>query len=268
MNETDKNLIAEDHQDRSKFIYDFLQKKKKSNTQNVTIPKTIMQFWHSLDDIPEDVLECVNSWKILENKGFKFDLFDDNLAREFIKKHLGSKYFESYLKCHHPAMRCDYFRLCYLYILGGFYIDCDELFLDQDISFLFKNNNLKVQPLCYSLEDDKMVEKESFFHQSYDVKNIYYFNNNPIVCPPKHSLINIALERATDRLMREENIFDIQSTTGPGNLSASIVYYLLSGNNEIEYLANPVSKNIWSLEYRKDDRNWRRYKGQEKKWFE
>ena len=166
-------------------------------------------------------------------------------------------------------MRCDYFRLCYLYIFGGFYIDSDELYLNEEIDFLFKNNNIKIQPLCYSLEQEKMIKIENYLHKPYDVTNIYYFNNNPIIAPPFHKLIAIALERATDKLLKEENIFDIQSTTGPGNLSASIAYYLLNGKNNIELIKNwnLISNSPWPLSYRNDDRNWRLYNGSNKKWF-
>ena len=229
-----------------------------------------MQYWHSLKEVPKDVLVCIDSWKTLKKKGFKFDFFDDESAKIFIKKHLDKEHLDSYLKCHHPAMRCDYFRLCYLYINGGFYVDSDELYLNNEIDFLFKNNNIKIQPLCYSIKQEKMVENKDFLHSPYDETNIYYFNNNPIISPPHHPLIYFALNRATDKLINEENIFDIQATTGPGNLSASLVNYLLDGKNEIEYINdwNPISKSLWSLSYRNDDRNWRLYNGNEKKWFE
>jgi len=270
MSETDKELIAEDDNNRSRFIYDFLQKEKYTNTIDVTIPKVIVQYWHSLGEIPKDVLKCIESWKPLKNKGFQFELFDDESAKNFISKHLNEEHLTSYLECHHPAMRCDYFRLCYLYICGGFYVDSDELLLNEEIEFLFKNNNIKIQPFCYSIKQEKMVEKEDFLHEPYDATNIYYFNNNPIIAPPHHHLVSIALKRATNKLTREENIFDIQSTTGPGNWSASIIYYLLSGKNEIEIINdwNSISKSPWPLSYRNDDRNWRLYNGNEKKWFE
>ena len=61
MNEKNMKQIAEDDDMRSKFIYDFLQKEKFSPTDNVAIPKVIMQYWHSSKEIPNDVLECIES---------------------------------------------------------------------------------------------------------------------------------------------------------------------------------------------------------------
>ena len=265
-----KKLIFEDDNKRSKFIYDFLQKQKNTHSnEDIIIPKVIVQYWHSFDDLPKDVLRCIKSWKSLKNKGFEFKFFDDNLAKKFISKHLDKENLVCYLKCHHPAMTCDYFRLCYLYVCGGFYVDSDELYLNKEIDFLFMDNNIKIQPFCYNVEQEKMVEIENFLHKPYVSSNIYYFNNNPIIAPPLHELILIALKRATNKLLKEENIFDIQSTTGPGNLSASIVSYLLDGKNEINIIDNWnfISKSPWPLSYRNDDRNWRLYDGNTKKWF-
>lgn len=264
------NHIAEDDRARSKFIYNFLHTQKNSRLSDNSIPKVIMQYWHSSMDIPDDVLKCIESWKNLNNHGFSFEFFNDESARNFIKTHFRKEYLNSYLKCHHPAMRCDYFRLCYLFVCGGAYIDSDELLLDVKFDSLFENSDVKIQSLCYSLEKGEMVDIKDYLNCPYDETNIYYFNNNPIISPPRHPLIAMALERATDKLINEVNLFDIQSTTGPGNLSASLVYYLLKGGSDIEYIKdwNSISKSDWSLKYRHDDRNWRLYKGTEKKWFE
>lgn len=269
MSEINIEPEAEDDNTRSKFIYDFLQKEKLSTTDNIYIPKVIMQYWHSSKEIPNDVLVCIESWKVLKNKGFRFDFFDDESAKSFIIKHLEKKHLDSYLKCHHPAMRCDYFRLCYLFVCGGFYVDSDELLLNIEIDFLFDNNYIKIQSLCYSLKQEKMVDNKDFLHCPFDETNIYYFNNNPIISPPKHHLIAIALKRATVKIASEENIFNIQATTGPGNLSASVVSYLINGGNELEYIDdwNQISTSVWPLGYRNDNRNWRLYKGSENKWF-
>lgn len=265
----EKWLIAEDDNKRSKFIFNFLNKFKCDQKEKRAIPKVIVQYWHSVNELPKDVRNCINSWKVLKDKGFKFEFFHDESAKIFINKHFGKKHLKSYLKCHHPAMRCDYFRLCYLYIRGGFYIDSDELYLNQEIDSLYKNNNVKIQPFCYSLEQKRMIEIENFLLKPYNPSNIYYFNNNPIIAPPFHEIISIALKRATYKILHQENINDIQSTTGPGNLSESIVYYLLTEKNNIEIIQNwnSISTSPWPLSYRNDDRNWRLYNGNTKKWF-
>lgn len=270
MRKENHELIVEDDLKRSEYIYNFFRTTNQlSSTVENKIPKVIVQYWHDLLDIPNDVVDCIQSWKILKNKGFEFKLFDDLSAKKFISENFEPQYLEAYLKCHHPAMRCDYFRLCYLYVSGGFYIDCDELYLNKEIDSLYLDNTLKIQPLCYSLKEDSMINFENYFTKPYNKNNIYYFNNNPIITPPHHDLIFMALKRSTEKLINDENIFDIQSTTGPGNMSAATIYHLLENKTEISIIKNwdSISLTPWPLSYRNDDRNWRLYNAKNKKWF-
>jgi mannosyltransferase OCH1-like enzyme len=270
MHSENHKLIAEDDLKRSEFIHNFFSVKNQMIlTSEIKIPKVIIQYWHNLDEIPQDVANCIQSWKILKEKGFEFKLFDDSSAKKFILENFETQYLEAYLKCHHPAMRCDYFRLCYLQISGGFYVDCDEIYSNQEIDSLYLDNNLKIQPLCYSIQKDQMVDIKDYFTKPFDESNVYYFNNNPILAPPNHNLIHMALKRSTERLINDTNIFDIQSATGPGNLSASTTYYLLENQSEITIIKNwdSISVTPWPLSYRNDDRNWRLYNAKNKKWF-
>jgi hypothetical protein len=36
-------------------------------------------------------------------------------------------------------MRCDYFRLCYIYRQGGFYVDADEIYQGGDYHSLYRD---------------------------------------------------------------------------------------------------------------------------------
>lgn len=265
-----QTTIAEDDTKRSEFVFDFIKSEiLETKVGEIKIPKTIVQFWHDLEELPNDVFNCINSWKILQEKGFEFKLFDDSSAIIFIKENFDEKYLDAYLKCHHPAMRCDYFRLCYLHVFGGYYVDCDEVYSNNEIDFLYLDNNIKIQPLCYNINLDKMIDIENYINDDYDKSNIYYFNNNPIISPPNHELISIALERATTKLLKDENTHDIQSTTGPGNITAALVVYLLKKQTEITIIKNwnNISHTPWPLSYRNDNRNWRLYDAKKDKWF-
>jgi mannosyltransferase OCH1-like enzyme len=121
--------IAEDDNLRSACIRKLVQKPvsfKKRSITNV-IPKIIVQFWHDLNHIPLDVQLCIDSWKSLVSQDFNWVIFDDHTARNFINKRFGTKYVTAFDLCHHPAMRCDFFRLCYMLEVGGFYVDADEV---------------------------------------------------------------------------------------------------------------------------------------------
>jgi len=225
-----------------------------------------VQFWHDLDHLPIDVDACIRSWAILRAIGYSQRLFNDKDAREFITNEFGNNHVQAFDHCHHPAMRCDYFRMCYLFTRGGFYVDADEEYQGTRLDCLFQDNRMKIQPLCYDLKRGQMVSSDEFTAGKYCDNRIYYVNNNPIVAPARHPIIGMALERATDILLHSAASLDIQSTTGPGNLSASLVRHCIETNfspatPDFLLLSNwdSLSVSKWPLSYRNDERNWRNW---------
>lgn len=264
----DPSRIAEDDALRSRHIRELVQESVpiENSPSRTNIPKVIVQFWHDLDEIPEDVQECLNSWEPLKNQGFKRVLFDDDRARRFISKRLGGSYVAAFDRCHHPAMRCDYFRLCYIITYGGFYVDADEIYQGTECNHFFDDNRLKIQPLCYDRATETMIKPDVFIRRrEYSADWIFYVNNNPLIAPVNHPVIGLALDRATRILLSSiEERRDIQSTTGPGNFSASLVRHsivLEQTGRTRDFLLLPnweaTSINPWPLSYRNDERNWR-----------
>ena len=224
-----------------------------------------MQFWHCADELPHDVKECIASWEKWGRDGYVHLMFDRNGAEAFIGRSLGKHYKRAFGRCYHPAMQADYFRLCYLYVEGGFYVDADDICVSPDISDLFADSRLKVQPLCYDVLSGTMVKTSVFLRaESYEPSWIYYFNNNPLIADRNNPIIESALNEATRllNLAHEDELLDIQATTGPGNLSKSIFGLgtaLGCLDSELVVMRDweqyAVSK--WPLSYRNDARNWR-----------
>jgi hypothetical protein len=253
----------ESYQQRSEFIRKIIQQSVESFISSCTIPKKIIQFWDSPNNIPNDVRHCMKSWNALESFGYEYFLYNFISAKEFIKNNLGKTYSEAFAKCTHPAMQSDYFRLCYISVNGGFYVDTDDVYLGSEINYLFMDDKLKLQPLCYDISTDSMIPPEIFTEKNiYEESWIFYFKNNPLIAPPHHIIIDRALEQSTFLLNKSSRpLTDIQSTTGPGNLSKSIFSYreeidLLS---QITVVSNwqEIAETKWDLEYRADSRNWR-----------
>ena len=260
--------IAEDDDLRSLQMRHIIQEVESIEPSHAptAIPKLIIQFWHDANAIPADVNECLNSWEPLVSQGFKRVLFDDYEARRFIAKRFGRHYIAAFDRCHHPAMRCDYFRLCYIVIHGGFYVDADEFYQGGDCESLFLDNRLKVQPLCYDTSTATMVPIDIYAkNQNVSPNWIFYVNNNPLVAPAFHPIIRLALARSTRILLsHEEPLLDIQSTTGPGNLTACLVNHAIASElagraRDFSILVNWESLSVsrWPLSYRYDERNWR-----------
>jgi hypothetical protein len=263
------NPTEESHRARSSFVRGLVQRSSGSAVASSVfakkLPKRIVQFWDDLDRIPEDVSECIETWRETEEQGVERLLFDKHHAREFIRRRLGPRHKQAYDKCYHPAMQSDYFRLCYILLEGGCYIDADDVYDGAQIQHLFCDGRLKIQPLCYDMAKKMMVPPSLFTKPGANAASwIFYFNNNPLIAGRGHPLIDRALAQATLSLEKDvkNGLPEIQSTTGPGNLTKSIFDAVTeSGTIEQTLLVlrdwENIAKNIWDLSYRNDPRNWR-----------
>ncbi|MGY4511391.1 glycosyltransferase family 32 protein [Bradyrhizobium sp. USDA 3650] len=257
------------HRQRSEFIRGLVQRPAAEIMARDRYvqgpPKTIVQFWHDLQELPTDIEECIASWRRWTDSGFKHLLFDERSARAFIRGSLGRRHEYSFDRCYHPAMQADYFRLCYLLVEGGFYVDADDVCIGSQIHWLFDDGRLKIHPLCYDIAAASMVNTGNFLADGAHRPHwIFYVNNNPLVTSKRHPIIKLALQRATERLesTADGELPEIQETTGPGNLSRSI-FELGAASEALErdlvvlrdWDSFAISR--WPLSYRDDARNWR-----------
>lgn len=228
-------------------------------------PKRIVQFWDDLARLPQDVAECMETWKELEQSGFELQVFDEQSAREFIRTHLSPRHADAFDKCYHPSMKSDYFRYSYILVEGGFYIDADDVYHGNGIDALFTDGRLKLQPFCYDVATAQMVPPSDFatpgaFKSSW----IFYFNTTPLIAARNHPILERALMNATSSLEQELKgpLPEVQATTGPGNLTRSVFEVLAEDNCPTESLLivrdwEKTSTSKWPLSYRSDNRNWR-----------
>jgi len=263
------DLSEEHHKARSRFVRKLVQQPYDTNIRSSVYakkpPLKIVQFWDRLDNLPEDVQECMATWKKVEEQGIERTLFGKQHARDFIFDNLGKRHLTAFDKCYHPAMQSDYFRLSYLFVKGGCYIDTDDVYSGVEIQHFFNDGLLKIQPLCYDKATSSMVSPLIFTKSGADNDSwIFYFNNNPLITSREHPIIERALTHATLLLERAttKQLPEIQSTTGPGNLSKSI-FDIVSQNPEMAYTLSVlcnwenIAKSKWDLSYRNDSRNWR-----------
>ncbi|MDE0656733.1 MAG: hypothetical protein OXH58_09175 [Acidimicrobiaceae bacterium] len=233
--------------------------------QTDRIPRTLVRFWHDPHDVPADVRGCLDSWFSLRAEGFAFRMFDDESASAYISERYGSRQLAAFGRCRHPAMRCDYLRLCFVLAEGGLYVDADDVLLSDGWKDVFRNQNLKVQALAYDISAGGMVSPSELRRTDLPTRDrIFYVNNNPIAAPAGHPVLRRALARATDRLLGREAAPEIQSTTGPGNLTAALAGHarelqVKDAPADFELLLDwdRTAEPQWDLDYRNDARNWR-----------
>jgi len=261
--------LANDERDRSNFIKELVQRPfelgRVPATLPATPPKSIVQFWDDLRRLPNDVRECMESWKELEQSGFELQVFDERSARDFLRVHLGSRYVNAFDKCYHPSMKSDYFRYSYIFVEGGFYVDADDVYHGTTIDHLFSDGRLKLQPFCYDIATAQMVPPSDFLCLGANQLSwIFYFNTTPLIAARNHPIVERALLNATTSLEQDlkGELPEVQATTGPGNLTRSVFEVLADERCPENALLvvrdwEKTSTSKWPLSYRSDTRNWR-----------
>jgi hypothetical protein len=258
---------------RSAFIRDLTleQLHGKANPAGIglnqaeAVPRTLIRYWHDPSDVPGDVRACLDSWEPLREEGFQFRMFSDVSAAAYIAERYSTRECKAFARCRHPAMRSDYLRMCFVLAEGGLYVDADDVLLGNGWRDIFQRGGLKLQPLCYDIPTGAMVPATEIWRTDLPTNGrIFYVNNDPIAAPAAHPVLRRALSRATERLLGEDPLPEIQSTTGPGNLTAALVAYARESkvagaplDFELLYDWEAVAETRWDLSYRSDSRNWR-----------
>lgn len=236
-----------------------------ASRQAEAIPRTLVRYWHDPHRVPADVRRCLDSWEALRGEGFSMQMFDDSSAWAYIAARYGRREVAAFERCRHPAMRSDYLRMCFVLAEGGLYVDADDVLVGAGWSDIFRDGRLKVQALCYDVATAGMVGAAELRRVDLPTEGrIFYVNNNPIAAPAGHPVLRRALNRATDALLSDDPAPEIQSTTGPGNLTASLAAHaheaLARGfEPDVELLLDwdSAAETCWDLTYRADERNWR-----------
>lgn len=230
-------------------------------------PRLLVQFWDDATSVPGDVQACLDSWGPLERFGIRRVLFNDVTALRFIENNFSERHVLAFSTCAHPAMRADYFRLCFMLRRGGLYVDADDVYLGQPVDEVLGDGRLKLQALCYDIPTNSMLQPFETAEHGEDASRIFYVNNNPLIAPRNHPILARALRRATDQLLSLGlKGTDIQSMTGPGNLTASLVEHALGlreqgADSDFALLTDwdAIATSKWPLDYRSDNRNWRNW---------
>jgi mannosyltransferase OCH1-like enzyme len=213
----------------------------------------------------------MRSWDALRDEGVAFRMFGDASAAGFIAERYGPREVAAFGRCRHPAMRSDYLRMCFVLAEGGLYVDADDVLLGGGWKSIFRADTLKVQPLCYDVAVGGMVSAAELRRTDLATDGrIFYVNNNPIAAPAGHPVLRRALARATDRLLGDDPAPEIQSTTGPGNLTAVLAAHARESwdgegpklpDFELLFDWERIAEPRWELDYRNDSRNWRNMNG-------
>lgn len=83
----------------------------------------LMQYWDAPEP-PADVDELMETWR--SDPQFTHHRYCWESAHDFVEDHFDGRMTSIFEACAVPAMQADLFRLCWLLVQGGIYIDADQ----------------------------------------------------------------------------------------------------------------------------------------------
>jgi len=223
-------------------IYDELNLPIVKKSDNIQIPKIIIQTWKT-NDIPTKYLDLVNSIKT-HNPDYKYMFFSDIDIENFLK-HNYPKYYETYLKLPIIIQKIDFFRYVAIYHYGGFYMD-----LDIECS---KSFNPLLKYSCIFPIDDVITNKMcglTRYKNFCKNKQKFLLGQYAFASVPKHPFIknlietiNLNVDNYIKYLLPNNNDY-VYKTTGPDFVTNLYVDYqdktdiLILNNNKRQYFGD------------------------------
>ena len=103
--------------------------------------KLFQTYKHKNNEIKPMLEECKNNWLKL-NPNLIYTYYTDEDCIKFLTNFYDNSFVEVFNNIKQGVLKCDFFRICYLYIVGGFYCDIDmepiipfKDFIDDKITF-------------------------------------------------------------------------------------------------------------------------------------
>lgn len=207
------------------------------------IPRRIVQFWDSAS-VPQDVRDLMQTWREVQPE-FEYELFNNRTALDFIRQHFQVDVSTAYTRAHGPAQKADLFRLAYLFIKGGIYVDADDRCIGRLDSIIPSTATL------------------ALWHETYGT-----VGNNLIAAVAGHPVIKRALAQATIAINRGDRD-SLWLSTGPGVVTRSLTQVLVDAlpnnmivsNSLVVLTAGELQRAIalqCRLNYKKTDQHWSR----------
>lgn len=208
------------------------------------IPRNIIQYWDK--NIPKDVEDATKIYSSISD--FNYILFDKIKAVDFVTNHYGANMADVFLRCRHPAMESDFFRVLYLNIYGGYYFDTDELLIDGKTDFLSYCENAQKEVLLWKVQSGLLA-------------------NGIMSTVRNHPLIQMIIFQICENINMKKR-GGIWSLTGPGALTRATVNYLFrsyfhDGTDDAILIVPDeiIRKYTWHIgfDYENDQRSWQKF---------
>jgi mannosyltransferase OCH1-like enzyme len=187
-----------------------------------SVPLEIYQTWYT-KDLPPGMMQSVIKLR-KDNPQFKYNLFDDDDCKNFIKEHFGIKVYDAFENLIPGAYKADLWRYCILFKNGGIYVD---------IKFHTNNFNLK------QLIDNDYFVKDRGGHWEKDKIGIY---NGFMIAKPKNQLFLKCISEIVENVHAGNMGLNALYPTGPGLLGK---HFKNTDAFELQF-----SLDAWHIQYK------------------
>jgi mannosyltransferase OCH1-like enzyme len=179
-----REMERQENERKNNTIYNEFMKLNKQfemkETYNSIIPKQVYMCWYTLD-LPPKMLENYNYMKQI-NPELTFNLYDDEMCRDFIKTNFEQDVLIAFDKLIPGAYKADLWRYCVLYKLGGIYLDikyrCINNFkliaLTEQEYFVRDRDNIAVYNALIATKPNNEIMLKCINEIVENVKNKYY----------------------------------------------------------------------------------------------
>tara|TARA_B100001027_G_scaffold215135_1_gene188515 strand:- start:2560 stop:3267 length:708 start_codon:yes stop_codon:yes gene_type:complete len=144
-----------------------------------TIPKVIIQTYSNKTKVPQKVFENIQKFA----PGFKHIIFDDNECIQFLRDTYSEHFVTIFNSFPRGAHKSDFFRYCYLYIHGGYYLDI-KIELIKNLNEIVMNDTFLYTVLSFN--------KNSLFQ-------------GILFCPPKLEIMKKAFNNMVETSTKQKN---------------------------------------------------------------
>ena len=186
---------------------------------------------HQTDKIHRET-DITRTW-IDVNPGYKYRLYDDKEAYDFVRDHFSQDIFQTYIEFPKPVLRADFFRYLVLYEYGGVYADTDTKCLKPVDDWTDGRNDADIR-LIVGVEFDR--------HRNWgvhigDYGGIFSIIQWVMAASPRHPIIKNVIDKIVASAKRrsyqpygllesESNIDYVLEWTGPRVWTHAIVEYI------------------------------------------
>ena len=198
------------------------EEKKKYKKEKRKIPKRIIQTY-SYRDVPERMYKATLTFKEL-NPDYEYIFYDDERARKFLKDNFDNQVVKAFDLLIPGAYKADLFRICELYINGGYYAD---IFME----------------ILKSLSYFDKYDVDCILVRDCDNKSIY---NAFIACIPENKFIKHLIDKTVNNILNKNMGNGPLDITGPTFIARIFRNYM---NKEIKL---GLDGEIFILEHSKD----------------